>query len=98
MLRLNIPAIAVRGIHTTAVGNAVNLRRVRSGRYKVSNKRNVWLTYEQAKYPESIAVDKAWNSWNTSKYHKNPKNLYHKNPKNLDTQKICCNRPKILKF
>ena len=70
MLRLNIPAIAARGFHSSAVCNAFykqNLKRVRSGRYKVSNKQNVELNYEQAKLPEAIAVDKAWNSWNTSK-------------------------------
>ena len=69
MFRLSIPAFAVRGFHTSAVSNVnkQTLKRVRAGRYKVTNKQNLELSYEQAKPPEAIAVDKAWNSWNTSK-------------------------------
>lgn len=65
MLRINVPAIAIRGFHTTSVCNIV---RVRAGRYKCSKKRTVPLTYEQAKPPYLIGVEKAWNSWNTSMY------------------------------
>ena len=64
MLRLNIPAVATRGFHTTSVSC---LMRVRAGRYKVSKKLTNALTYEQAKPPYLIGIDKAWNTWNTSK-------------------------------
>nr|CAH7728278.1 unnamed protein product [Callosobruchus chinensis] len=37
-----------------------------AGRYRITSKRDLPLTYEMANPPHQIAHRKAWNSWNTS--------------------------------
>ena len=41
-------------------------KKIRSGCYKVSNNKNVELTYEMAQGPCKLGVTKSWLSWNTS--------------------------------
>ncbi|XP_060559398.1 small ribosomal subunit protein uS3m-like isoform X2 [Ruditapes philippinarum] len=55
--------LAQRGIQTSCV---LNKKHIRAGIYKVTRKRTVTLTYEEAKPPYKIGVDKSWLSWNTS--------------------------------
>lgn len=49
-----------RHFHTSTV-----VRKVQSGRYKITINKDKPLTYEMANPPHYIAHRKSWNSWNT---------------------------------
>ncbi|KAG5873729.1 hypothetical protein JTB14_035543 [Gonioctena quinquepunctata] len=52
---------ASRLLHTTSACN-----KVQAGRYRITAKKDLPLTYEMANPPHEIANRKSWNSWNTS--------------------------------
>ncbi|KAL4239625.1 28S ribosomal protein S24 [Mactra antiquata] len=60
---ISIPYIASRGIQTSVI---LQKKNVRAGVYKISTKKNVPLTYEEAKAPYKLGVEKSWNTWNTT--------------------------------
>ncbi|XP_053386428.1 28S ribosomal protein S24, mitochondrial-like isoform X1 [Mercenaria mercenaria] len=63
LLQISIPQLATRGLQTSFV---LCRKHRRAGIYKVSKNQSIPLTYEQAKPPYAIGVDKSWLTWNTS--------------------------------
>lgn len=57
---------ALRAIQTSSVPQKVNKVHIRAGRHRPTANRRLALTYEEAKPPHLVGVDKSWNSWNTS--------------------------------
>ncbi|CAG9815359.1 unnamed protein product [Phaedon cochleariae] len=59
--KIVIQSNVARLLHTTSV-----CHKVQSGRYRITPKKDLPLTYEMANPPHQIAHRKSWNSWNTS--------------------------------